>query len=361
MPQTYFNSLNYTLGNEDTALELGIMPENARHLFAVAGSGSRIIPLLAKNPHVVTCVDASAAQLSLAELRIASLKALNYENFLSFWGYPSAPMSSKERKNIFNNLVISERAEKNIRPLFEKNAWGALLYAGRWEQTFQKLSQINRRIIGKKGTDIFDCRSLKEQKNYLQTKFPQKRWSFSVFLLGNASVFNALLYKGNFPKKNIPNSMHSFYVERFESLFQQGLARENYFLQLLFFGKLQFTEGLPIECDREIFLKAKSGLQQTQITYVLGDVAEEAGRATVPIDFLSLSDVPSYLSVPKEQEFLQDIKRHISPGGIVASRYYLRIPENVNTDGYKNITDNFKKTISEEKIGMYSFGIYQKM
>lgn len=361
MPKTFFNSLNYTIGNEDAALEWNVLSENAYHVFAVAGSGSRIIPFLAKNPHFITCVDSSVEQLSFAELRIASLKALDHKEFLAFWGYPTQSMSLNERQDIFNSLIISDRAREINSLSFKKNNWESLLYVGKWEQTFKKLSRINKRIVGKKGLGIFACKTKEEQLDYFKTKFPKKAWSFSVLLLGNAIVFNALLYKGNLPKKNIPKSLHSFYMEKFEYLFKQDLARKNYFLQLLFFGKLQFPEGLPTECDLNIFFKAKKGLQNVQIKYVLGDVIKEAGRATSPIDFLSLSDTPSYFNPPLEQEFLQIVKNNMSPRGVVVNRYYLRIPENLNTDGYKNVTDNFKKIIAEEKIQVYSFGIYQKI
>ena len=59
MAEKYFNSLNYTIGNEDASLELAVLPEKAQHVFTVAGSGSRIIPLLSKNPLRLTCVDSS--------------------------------------------------------------------------------------------------------------------------------------------------------------------------------------------------------------------------------------------------------------------------------------------------------------
>jgi S-adenosylmethionine-diacylglycerol 3-amino-3-carboxypropyl transferase len=361
MPNNYFNSLNYTLGNEDALLEMDILAENTHHVFAVAGSGSRIIPLLTKNPHFVTCIDSSVKQLSFAELRIASVKALDHKKFLTFWGYPFGHMSSDERRATFNSLIISDRARKITSILFKNNNWESLLYAGRWEQTFQRISRLNRMIVGARGLGVFNCKTKEEQENYLKTKFPKNRWSFSVFLLGNAAIFNALLYKGNFPKKNIPKSMHSFYLERFDFLFKQDLARKNYFLQLLLLGKLQFPEGLPRECDRELFLKAKKGIENSQVKYILGDVVEEAKSASLPIDFLSLSDAPSYFNPPREQKFLQNIKNSISAKGVVINRYYLRIPENLNTDGYKNITDDYKKTIAEEKIQMYYFGIYQKI
>lgn len=361
MSSNYFNLLNYTIGNEDTSLELAVMPENIKHVFTIAGSGSRVIPLLAKSPKYITCVDSSLEQLFLTELRIASLAKLDYERFLAFWGYPGRSMAPNERQFVFNSLTLSQEARKSISLLFKKHDWRPLLYVGRWERTFQKLSIINRLFVGNRGLGIFSCQTIEDQEEYLKTKFPQKAWSFAISLLGNASVFNALLYKGNFPQKNIPESAYDFYLKRFNNLFKQDIARRNYFLQLLFFGALKFPEGLPIECDPVVFEKAKQGLQKAKIVYVHNDVFEEVKRSYIPIDFLSFSDIPSYLKPPLEQEFLQEIKDHVSFNGIVVNRYYLRIPENLKTNGYQDITDNFKKAISEEKIQMYSFSIYQKI
>lgn len=361
MPREYFHSLNYTIGNEDASLELAVMPEGVRHAFVVAGSGSRVIPLLSKSPKCITCVDSSQEQLSLVELRIASLKMLDHQNFLAFWGYPSHSMSPIKRAAIFENLELSNPVRQNTELLFQKNNWGSLLYVGRWEKTFKKLSKVNRLIVGDRGLGIFSCKTKAEQKNYLKMRFPQRAWAFSVFLLGNAVVFNTLLYKGSFPQKNIPQSMYAFYLERFKYLFEQDVVRKNYFLQLLFFGRLQFPEGLPIECDQGIYLKAKEGLRKAKITHICNDVIKEVERSSTPIDFLSLSDVPSYLHPPREQEFLQEIKKNIATGGIIVNRYYLRIPTDLKTYGYQEITDNYKEAISKEKIQMYSFGVYKKV
>src|SRR3989344_3558413 len=338
MGKGYFKALNYTIGNEDPSLELSVMPENTGHVFAVAGSGSRVTPLFAKSPQYVTCVDFSIEQLSLAELRIASVKDLDYKKFLGFWGYPLEIISAKERKRIFEGLYLSEERKRIVASLFERNDWGPILYLGKWEQTFRRLSRINRVIVGKRALKLFDFHSKDKHDRYLQTQFPHKAWAASIFLLGNSKVFNLLLYKGSFPKKNISKSMYSFYMKAFQKLFSQNLARTNFLLQLLFFGELRFQEGMPLECDREIFYKAKTGIQNAEIKYVHGDVIEEIKRSQSKVDFLSLSDIASYLHPPQEQGFLQDIKHSLSPNAIVVSRYYLRIPENMNTNGYENIT-----------------------
>ncbi|MEI6222828.1 MAG: DUF3419 family protein [bacterium] len=360
MARTYFHALNYTIGNEDSLLEYAILPEKAKHVIAIAGCGSRVIPLLARNPRQLTCVDFSSSQLALTELRLATVRELPYEEFLAFWGYPPHSVTPAERASHFRKLEVSRQAKEILKPIFEAMQWESLLYTGKWERTFQKLSKVNRALVGKKGLGMFDCLTISEQRHYLKKQFPHKAWSLVVFLLGNATIFNALLYKGHFPKRTFTGSMYDFYMQRFSHLFTHSLARENYFLQLLFFGTLRFADGLPAEGTPTIFEAAKQSLHHTQVNFVQGDIIEEIQQSPEPADFVSLSDVPSYLQPPREQSFLQDIKESMSNNGIVVNRYYLRTPERLQTSGYQRITDAFQQAIKAEKVNMYSIDILKK-
>jgi len=361
MKDGFFNALNYTLGNEDTTLEWELLPKKTRHVIAAAGSGSRIIPLLAKSPQQLTCVDLSIEQLALVELRLATVKYLTHQKFLAFWGYTKGTMCNKERRDIFENLALSPDAKNITSNIFNTNNWNPILYVGKWEKTFKKLSKIVRGLVGKKGLDVFSCKTLEEQKIYFSSKFPKRNWSLAVYLLGNAAVFNTLLYRGDFPKKNIGGTYQKFYLERFDNLFKQGLVSHNYFLQLLFFGEIKFLEGAPLEADIDIFLSAKNALDKTNISYKHQNIIEVTKNTPEPTTFLSMSDIPSYLKPPQEQNFLQEIYDSISPGGIIVNRYYMRIPEKLNENGYLDITNDYKNLINREKIQMYSFGIYRKL
>lgn len=356
----YFQGLNYTIGNEDPIVEYEALPANAEHVVAVAGSGSRVVPLFAKHPHRVTCIDASREQLLFTELRISSVKELQHNEFIAFWGYPGKSMTPPERRTLFERLDCSTRAKEFALMLFERHDWKPLLYIGAWEQTFKKMSALNTIIMAGKGRQLFNTQTPPEQHTYLQTRFPHRAWSASIFLLGNAVVFNALLYKGRFPQKNIPSSLYTFYKNAFERLLNQGVARTNFFLQLVFFGTLQFPEGLPLECDESIFLNAQRGIRAATIQYVHGDIFTQIKHSPIPIDFVSLSDVPSYLTPPMEQRFLEDLRDSLSPEAIVVNRYYLRIPEHLDDRGYINITNEFMNVIRKERVQMFSFGIYKK-
>lgn len=360
MKINYFDDLNYTLGNEDSSLEFSVLPRNTNHVLAIAGSGSRILPLLAKHPKQLTCIDTSSPQLYLTELRIETLKSLEYDEFIAFWGYPPHSLSPVDRKKVFQRLNLSKATHRFINDLFKENKWKSLLYLGKWERTFITLSKINKLITGKKASELFYQKSTNEYFSYLKNSFPHKTLAFVVFILGNASVFNALLYKGHFPKKNIPETMPKFYLKAFYRLFNQGLARNNFFLQLLFFGKLIFPEGNPIECNKRIFLLAKTGVNNAKIIYLRGDIINEITKIVDLIDFISFSDVPSYFTGVVEKNYLQDIYPYLSPHALVAIRYYLHIPEGAIMKGYKDVSKNYSDQINKEKVQMYLIKILSK-
>lgn len=360
MSLDYFNKLNYTLANEDTSLELGLFPQDMGHLMSVTGSGGRILPLLARSPRKVSCVDVSQEQLYLAELRFESLRALDHEEFLKFWGYPPKPAEPEERRKLFNRIPLSPAAESFLRPIFENTCWNSILYAGRWERTVGKLAKVNRRITGQKGIGLFSALNRAEHFEYLRDQFPSRSWAVTLTLLGNAGVFNSLLYKGHFPKKNLPGSSFRHYHGAFDRLFAQGPARENYFLQLFFFGRILFAEGCPIECDPKVYAQARKGLEGATIQYLCGNIVEEAEKSSTPIDALSLSDVPSYFSGETERQFLQRIRRGMNPGGTVVIRNYLRAPENTDRSGFEDVTHLHEDLIRDEKTQMYRVDVLRR-
>lgn len=360
MRGNYFNNLNYTLGNEDSSLEFQLLPKNTNHVFSVAGSGSRILPLLARHPKYLTCVDTSYPQLYLTELRIETLRLLEWEEFLAFWGYPPKSFTPEERKKVFERIQLSKPSSKYLTQIFTENNWESLLYLGKWEKTFNKLSRINRLITGRKALELFEQKDPETYFSYLRNKFPHKAWALAVFLFGNATVFNTLLYKGRFPEKNIPEKLHKFYLKSLNKLFNQSLARNNFLLQLLFFGKILFPEGNPVECNKNIFILAKQGIKKAHIFYIRGDLIEEVAKTDMHIDFLSFSDTVSYFNGDIEKNFLQKIHQNLSSNCILVLRHYLRVPEWTDSEGYEDITKSHRELISQEKTQMYLIKILKK-
>ena len=148
-------------------------------------------------------------------------------------------------------------------------------------------------------------------------------------------------------------------MSAFDRLFAQGPARENFFLQLCFFGELVYRDGLPAECDPLLFERAKTSLGRTQIRYLRGDAVTGLGSLEPPADFVSFSDVPSYFKGELEREFMQRIRPGIAPGARIVIRNYVHAPEETNLGGYRETTREFGHEIAAEKLQMYDVRVYE--
>lgn len=364
MVQKYFNQLNYTLGNEDTSIDCEIVKRlGSQNVFSVAGCGSRSFPLL-QHCRELHMVDVSEYQLALCRLREALYKSLSFDEFLLFFDFPPyhGQDNSFKRQKIFKGLELESRDRDYFRQVFNEINWASLLYAGKWERTFQTMSKGLRAILGKHYSDIFSYHQIEDQVHYFQNDFNKIRWNSLLFLLGNKSVFNALLYKGDFIEKNVPENHFEYYKMSFDTLFTNNLARESFFAHLCFFGEITHSDGNPIEAKEHNFMGVKEKiLNGAPVQYHQGDLVGilEKDELKENFDFIGLSDVPSYFKGELEKTFIQRIKQSLKSGGVICLRNYLRVPE-ANTTGFRDISEQFLDLYPKEKVGVYRFQLLQK-
>lgn len=365
MAHKYFSGLNYSLGNEDTGMEVEMCSKlRPKRILSIAGCGSRFLPLLACAPEEIVAIDLATQQLAISELRLETIRTFSHVEFLKFWGFP--PYSeydySRERKQLFYELELNNKTHEYFKYLFEKLKWKSILYEGKWEKTFIILSKIVKSIMGKDYDKMFNFHSIDEQAKFYHNRFSQIKWKSIIFLLGNKSVFNALLYKGHFIKKNTTETHFQYYRNSFESLFVNQLARESFFANLCFFGKINHQDGNTIEANEENFMNCKLALNESGSSVTLEkkdlfSVAED--YKDQPFDFLSLSDVPSYFEGEIEKDFLQKLRPSITLNGVVVLRYYLRVAD-ANEEGFEDITSEFSEEIKREKVQMYKVRVLRK-
>ena len=358
MSYEYFNKLNYTMSNEDTELEYKLLKEGTNHVLSIAGSGSRVIPLLAKNPKRISICDYSNEQLALTATRIETVRQLTHPEFLAFWGYKE--MLPELRKSVFESLTLPLNYHEIMTKIFNEHNWNSLLYIGKYEKMLMSLSSITRKVMGKHILILSAFEDHNEFLEYLYTKFPKHRWGFLIAIFGNSTMFNALLYKGNHPKKNIKGSYSSYYKSMFSRLFQFLLPKESFFLQMLFFGKVIFIEGAPFEADKNIFSDMKEAAKSCQIDYYNGDLFKNLEKIEQKIDFVSFSDILSYFPEDLEKVYLQKIKPYLTEGAITVHRYYFRVNKDLDISGFNQTTDQHSLLIDKEKTQIYIIDTYEK-
>lgn len=355
----YFTQLNYTLANEDTKLEVDLLPENAGHVLTVAGSGSRVIPLLSKKPKTLSIVDFSFQQLHLTKLRIETLKMLSHSEFLAYWGYPSsAQMSSNDRIDLLEDFDLS-KTEKDFCTKFLAST-DSPIYGGRYERMLQNFSKAIQLVLGDHIEKLKSFESHNEFNNYLYEDFPWWRWKFLVKTLGNATMLNGLLYKGNHPHKNINLSFSQYFEQMFNALFRFQTPRDSFFLQMLFFGEIIDIKGAPVETDPEVFLKMKEGLKDCDVHLYQGDFFSIMQTLQTKVDFVSFSDILSYFPDDLGEVYLQRIKGKLNSNALTVHRYYLHVTKNMDCNGYERITNQFLSQIHREQTQIYLVDIYQR-
>jgi S-adenosylmethionine-diacylglycerol 3-amino-3-carboxypropyl transferase len=354
----YFSHLNYSLGDEDTGTELALLPERVGNVAVVAGSGARVLPLLSRRPRVLTCVDVNAVQLALTQCRFATLKTMELDDFLGFWGYPPAPWSPSRRHEAYECLPLSAEVRACLDQPFCAQRWGPLIYAGRFEQMLQKLARINRVFTGERGARIFESHDIEDQRRYFEEHFPRRAWGIVVFLLANSAVLNTLLYRGAFPRENIPGSARENYAAIFRRLFRQHLVRQSFFLQVAFLGELRYAEGNPVECEPSVYAAARAALPDVEVRFRHGDIFEES-LSHRPLDFVSLSDVPSFLAEGVAEMYLQKLKGCLNPSALVVARGHMRVVRPRST-GFEDLTSDHSWLLAQESTQLWTIQVHRR-
>ena len=101
----FFSRLSYSIGNEDWRTEeraLNLQPQD--EVLCITASGDRPLNLCMRPCKRLVCVDANPIQNLLLELKLASLKALEFPEYLRFLG--AKPCS--------NRLQAFEKVEAHL-------------------------------------------------------------------------------------------------------------------------------------------------------------------------------------------------------------------------------------------------------
>jgi len=359
MSEKYFHGLNYSLANEDTWIEYKLAPENAHSFFSVCGSGSRAIPLLAKNPVELHVVDLSEAQLKLFRLRLAAIKKLSFEDYLFFLGYVTTPTKSM-RSNLLNELELSVNDLdywNSFKGQWEENGF---IYLGKWEKHFMMLGKLFQKLTLSNLLPLFASKDFSTQKSLLSKYWKDSLFRFYSKIVMNEWVANKLLYKGSFAGAKNKKTMHVTAADHvsgeFSDLFTNTWVKENYFLQLIFLNKVTFREAFPAECSEELFYKIKSS--STKISYYQGNILEVLKEK--PHDFYSLSDTFSYMKDEDVSDFLSSLPEDVKPMTQMVIRTFMRSPSFTVTSQWVTNPELNSKLAKDDCTRMYEFRVLKK-
>ena len=356
----YFQGLNYSLANEDTWIEHELAPRNAKSIFSVCGSGSRVSPLLAKNPGELHVVDLSGTQLMLFRLRIAAAKNLPFKEYLYFLGYLKESPSRTSRNILIARLKLNQQDLKYWRSQEELWKLHGFIYLGKWERHFMNLGKFYKILTFSNMRPIFEANSIEEQRKALKRHWSPKLFRRYCQLVMNEWVANKFLYKGQFAGadkiKTLNMSTSEFIFHEFSDLFYNTWVRGNYFLQMIFLNEIAFPEAYPCECNEGIFEGIKSS--QSRIHFHQENLLKLLQHTDH--DFYSLSDTFSYISNEESLNFLESLPNSVKPGSSMVIRTFMRKPSFSVVEPWITNKEQNEMLAKKDCTRMYEFSILTK-
>jgi S-adenosylmethionine-diacylglycerol 3-amino-3-carboxypropyl transferase len=327
--KSFFSTLNYSSCNEDWRTErraLQVGPGD--RVFCVTGSGDRPLHLLLDDPASISAVDLNPSQNHLLRLKASAISAFDYDTYASFLGL----IPGNHRKELL--LELAGRMEPALRRhwLTHRDAvYAGILYQGRWERYYRRISRIARTLRPLAINRLFEIRDLDQQNEFIRKVWDKPRWrlifdilcrrTFSRMFFGDPAFFTHVD-----PRKRIGEYI---YRGMYRCL-THHLARENFMLSLVFLGRLS-VDDLPPYLSRDWFHILKDRLNRIEVrTAGAVDQLERSGSG----DFtrFSLSDVPSFLDQAGFERMLQGLIHAAAPGARFCIRQFLtdhRIPEHL--------------------------------
>lgn len=314
--------INYSCCNEDNKAEIRVLQPNGKRIISVTASGGRVLNLLIEKPEEIWAVDMNPCQNYLLELKIASIKALDHKAFLAFMGVDESP----DRIAVYTRLEegLSDDAKAFFRKNIDKVEKG-ILFQGELERACaNKIGRAFNLVKPKKLKTLFEFTDLEQQKEFVRREIDTFLWRnlflglarqpfIGLFADGFSAGFGSYLPKG-FP-------INRAIYQSIQRYIYNNLARDNYLLSVMFFGRYLDQVRLPIHMLESNYKTVKDTLDHCAIRIITSPIIDVLAECEADFfDGYSLSDIASYLSDSQYDRLVEQIIRTSKPGGRICSR-----------------------------------------
>ena len=332
---------DFGLSQDDPATEFRALDLKAGdRLLCIASAGELPLSILAQEPLLIDAVDTSMAQLQLSKLKLAAVLALDIEEAARFLGY--IPCDKEQRLRQFG--MVTEYLGTQ-----EKNFWEDHLFVfkkgpihyGRYEQYFTRFRRLALFLLGghERLYGLFECESREAQEEYFD-RFLKSELLERLFKI----VFDTRLYKRRgISKQGLihegKRDIGAFFASQFRNFCTQTLARQNYFLQILFLGNVIYYEALPDflqERGMTITRLRHNSIHYHHLSY--SDIIRESPEGTY--NKFALSNVGDWLDEGTFSDLLQLIAQKADSNSKALLRYVHYAP---------SIPDKLEQTIVPDR------------
>ncbi len=321
-------ALIYNICWEDPALDQVALALEPRHrVLVITSAGCNALDYALAGPREILAVDANPRQNALLELKLAGIRALEFDDFFALFGHGAHPrFPLLYRDKLRSQLGVSARGFWDARlhwfradsPLYHHGLCGV----------FSRLVRLAVRQLPGFWSDIeavFAFESLTEQAAFYEQRIRPRLWTPSIrWMLSRESLLALLGVPG--AQRHLITSQHprgvaGFVEEAVDTLFRTLPARENYFWYLYTFGRFA-----PACCPRYLTPSGFARLKRGAVDAIRVQTDTVTGllrRQTEPLDRFVLLDHLDWMNgrdpAALEAEWTE-IRRCARPGARILFR-----------------------------------------
>ena len=317
--QVPLSNLIFTVNWEDPESDVkAIEMKPGQSLLTITSGGCNTLNFLLYDPEKIYAVDINPAQTWLMEFKIAGIKNLDYNEFISLLGL----IPCHDRLSLFRKIKhdLSNDANtfwsSNIK-LIKKG----ILINGKFDGFVKIAGKLLSILQGRKKIEkLLSLQSLSEQKNFYETHWNNKRWKM---------IFRLMFNKKRLAKKGLVAEYFHFddgaqsFSESFYNRARKALCdipvKNNYFLSVYFNGKYKNETELPSYLQPEHYGHIKRNLDRIH----LATADTKYWLETMPsksVDGFCLSNICELMSEEDTKKLFDEVVRTARPGAKICFR-----------------------------------------
>ena len=246
--------------SDHTALKI----KDNESVMAITSGGCNVLGFLLYNPGIIYTIDINPTQSYLLELKIAAIKSLSFDDFISFSGL----------KAHNNRLFLYEKLKDFLSPEATK-FWNkqenilahGFIMNGKYERFIRLAGKFLNLLQGhKKVQGLFGDKSKEEQEIYYDKIWNTKRFHFLFKVLFNKRMLAKRGLVGDyFHFDDGSKSFAESFYNRSKKAFRNLPVKGNYFLSLYLLGEYRNENEVPNYLKRENFGVIKARIDKVKI------------------------------------------------------------------------------------------------
>jgi S-adenosylmethionine-diacylglycerol 3-amino-3-carboxypropyl transferase len=231
--------------------------KSGERVFAITSGGCNVLGFLLSDPETIYSVDINPAQSCILELKIAAIRALDFEEFISFSGIKD----HTNRAELYDKIKpFLSRETQKFWATQRKIIKEGFFMNGKYERFIRLAGKFINFLQGKiKVQQLFEEKSKQEQESYFDNVWNTKRFHYIFKIIFNKHMLARRgLVADYFHFDDGSKSFAESFYNRSKKAFRDIPVKGNYFLSLYLLGKYRNENELPAYLRKENYDIIKS-------------------------------------------------------------------------------------------------------